>query len=54
MSRFFIKTKESTSVISGTKMFLDGEYLYVYNGDELFGMFLASAIIDAHRTERAD
>ena len=49
--RFFIKTTESTSIITGDKMFVDGDYLFVYLGEELYGMFKADAIIDAHRTE---
>ena len=49
--RYFIKTTETTSIINGEKMFIDGDYLYVYNEEELVGMYLQDAIIDAHRTE---
>ena len=49
--RFFIKTTETTSIIKGEKMFLDGTHLYVYDGETLMGMFKADAIVDAHRTE---
>ena len=52
MSRFYIKTTDSTAIITGTKMFIDGDMLYVYNGEELYGMFRVDAIVDAHRTDR--
>ena len=52
MSRFYIKTQETVSIISGDKMFLDDGYLYIYKGEELYGMFRHDSIIDAHRTDR--
>jgi len=51
MSKFFIKTLETTSIIVGDKMTLERDYLYVHLGDELVGMYKADAIVDAHKTE---
>jgi hypothetical protein len=51
MYRFFIQTQNATSIITGEKMFVDGDYLFVYSGEDLIGMFKADAVIDAHRTE---
>lgn len=51
MIKFYIKTTDSTTIITADHMFLDGNYLYVYNGEELYGMYKADAVIDAHRTE---
>ena len=52
MSRFFIKTTETTSIITGTRMEEKGDFLYVWNGDELYGMYLSAAVVDAHRTDK--
>jgi hypothetical protein len=51
-SRFFIKTTDSTSIINGDYMTVHGDYLFVYAGEELVGMFRSDAIIDAHKTEK--
>ena len=52
MSRFFIKTTETTSIITGTRMEEKGDFLYVWNGDELYGMYLSAAVVDAHRKDK--
>lgn len=53
MSKFYIKTTDSTTIIIGTTMFIDGDFLYMYNGELLYGMFRTDAIVDAHRTDKA-
>ena len=49
--RYFVKTTETTSIINGEKMLIDGSHLLIYDNGELVGMYLQDAIIDAHRTE---
>lgn len=47
---FYIKTKDGVSIIEGDNMFIDGDYLYVYKGQDLYGMYLVANVVEAHRT----
>ena len=51
MNKFYIKTQDSTAVISGDYMTIHGDYLYVYKGDDLYGMFKSDAVVSAYRTD---
>ena len=47
MNHYFIRLDDAGYLVDGDKMFLDGDYLYVYAGEELRGMFRAERIVDA-------
>lgn len=51
MNKFFIKTLDVTSVIYGERMFIDGDTLFVYDGENLKGMYKVEAVILAYSTE---
>ena len=52
MNKFYIQTQNVTSIITGTTMFIDGDKLYVYNGEELKGIYRTESIIVAYRTDK--
>lgn len=47
MNIYFIRLDDAAYEVLGDKMFLDGEYLYVYACEDLRGMFLAAKVLDA-------
>ena len=53
MNKYYIKTADVTSIIRGEKMFIDGDTLYVYDGDRLKGMYKLDSVVVAYETEAA-
>lgn len=49
-NRCYIITTQGTSVIVGTTMFIDGDILYVYDGEDLAGLFRMDEVREAHKT----
>lgn len=48
--KYYIATTQCTAVISGATWFVDGDVLYVYDGEELAGMFRLEEIHIAYRS----
>jgi hypothetical protein len=48
--KYFIVTSQGTRIITGNNMFIDGDYLYIYDGESLCGMYKVCEVVTADRT----
>ena len=53
MNIYFIRLDDAAYEVLGDKMFLDGDYLYIYKGEELRAMFRADIVIEARAAKEA-
>ena len=52
MNTYFIRLDDAAYEVTGEKMFLDGDCLYIYAGDDMRGMFKAEKVLDARMTKQ--
>ena len=52
MNTYFIRLDDVAYEVTGDKMFLDGDYLYIYSGENMRGMFKAAKVLDARMTKQ--
>lgn len=49
--RCYIATAQGTSAIAGSRLLTDGNIVYVYDGDELTGVFRMSEVKEIYKME---
>jgi hypothetical protein len=49
--RVFVMFADKISVLPATTMLVDGEHLYVYNGEDLVGLYRVEDVIAAYKSE---
>lgn len=53
MTIYWVRVDGGQYNIVGDKMFIDGDYLYIYKGEELRAMFRADIVIEARAAKEA-
>lgn len=49
--RVFVMFADKISVLPATTMLVDGEHLYVYNDEDLVGLYRVEDVIAAYKSE---
>jgi hypothetical protein len=53
MSIYWVRVDGGQYNVVGDKMFLDGDYLYIYKGEELRAMFRTDIVLEARLAKEA-
>jgi len=53
MTIIYVQYCDKTSVVNGTDLIMDTDHLYVYNGEELIGVYRLSEVTAAYKTTKA-